>query len=157
MYSKITIFNMTIPAYGTMVIFGAIVVTVLGIIEQSDFSETARTEALARISLGNGAQRNSLLSVISTAEDFILKKKFCPALSEKISALKVVVSEAKSLVESSSATADELTAKVSAINNAIAQTYTAFSEISSTQSYYLRHVASGRYLTHRMTKVNAKL
>lgn len=117
------------------------------IIEQSDFSETAKTEALARISLGNGAQRNSLLSVISTAEDFILKKKFCPALSEKISALKVVVSEAKSLVESSSATADELTAKVTAINNAIAQTYTAFSEISSTQSYYLRHVASGRYLT----------
>ena len=135
-YGVITFWNSTADGGNCIKIF-----------EQSDFSETARTEALARISLGNGAQRNSLLSVISTAEDFILKKKFCPALSEKISALKVVVSEAKSLVESSSATADELTAKVTAINNAIAQTYTAFSEISSTQSYYLRHVASGRYLT----------
>ena len=135
-YGVITFWNSTADGGNCIKIF-----------EQSDFSETARTEALARISLGNGAQRNSLLSVISTADDFILKKKFCPALSEKISALKVVVSEAKSLVESSSATADELTAKVTAINNAIAQTYTAFSEISSTQSYYLRHVASGRYLT----------
>ncbi|MDD6500527.1 MAG: RICIN domain-containing protein [Bacteroidales bacterium] len=124
------------------------------IIEQSDFSETAKTEALARISLGNGVQRNSLLSTISTAEDLILEKKFCPSLSEEISALKVMVSEAKSLVESSSATAEELsataeelTAKVTAINNAIVQTYSSISEISSTQAYYLRNVASGRYLT----------
>ncbi len=32
LHSKITVFNMTIPAYGTMVILGAMVVTVLGII-----------------------------------------------------------------------------------------------------------------------------
>ncbi|MGM9694579.1 MAG: RICIN domain-containing protein, partial [Alloprevotella sp.] len=119
----------------------------LKIYEQGDFSETAKTDALAKIALGNGATRNSLLSTISIAEDFIVKKKFCPSLSEKISALKTLVSEAKDMVVSSSVTAEELTAKVSAITSAIAQTYTSLSGISSTQAYYLRHVASGRYLT----------
>ena len=116
------------------------------IIEQGDFAETAKTDVLARVTLGSGAQRNSLLSTISNAEDFIVKKKFCPSLSEKISVLKTLVSEAKDLVVST-ATAEDLTNKISAINAAIAQTFTAFSEISSTQAYYLRHVASGRYLT----------
>lgn len=119
----------------------------LKIYEQGDFTETAQTDALAKIALGNGAARNSLLSSISTAEDLIVKKKFCPSLSEKISVLKTLVSEAKDMVVSSSVTVEELTAKVSAITTAIAQTYTSLSEISSTQAYYLKHVASGRYLT----------
>lgn len=112
------------------------------IIEVEDF---ASTEAMAKVALGLGAERNALLASIA---DYTSKyDKFDNKEDERVIAFKNSIDAAVAVCSSSSATAETLTAASNSMKDAYSKAFTKLGELQNGMAYRIMNLASGRYLT----------